>query len=101
MEKNTMVNTFIPVASAIGGTVTYVVLGLLADEGVIPHLSFLGEISGGLTVGGLLFFILRWALKRNDSLTDKLHQMHEERNRIAEERYNKLESKLDEIILKK
>lgn len=96
MEKNTMVNSFIPLASAAGGIVTYVVLGF-----IVPDISIVSEVGGGLTVGGLLFFILRWALKRNDSLTDKLHQMHEERNRIAEERYNKLESKLDEIILKK
>lgn len=85
MEKTTMVNSVIPIASAVGGVVTYVALGF-----IVPDISIFSEIGGGLTVGGLLFFILRWALKRNDSLTDKLHQMHEDRAQTAERHFNEI-----------
>ncbi len=82
--------SFIPAVAAAGGAVTYWVLGFLAEIDIIPDLSILDKVGGGLTIGAILFFILRWALRRNDALTDKIHALHEERNKMTEDHFREI-----------
>lgn len=89
-QREIMVNSTIPAISAIGGAATYWILGLLAEADVIPYVSVIDKFGGGITIGAVLFFILRWALKRNDSLTEQIRQMHEERSKAAEKNYAEL-----------
>lgn len=82
--------SFIPAVAAAGGAATYWVLGILADTDIIPDISAIDKVFGGVGVGAILFFILRWALKRNDDLTNQIHQLHKEGNEMREQHFREI-----------
>jgi len=89
-KQLTMVDSFIPAAAALGGIVTYWVIGFVEDAGMGLAISAFEKVGGSMTVGLVLFFLLRWALKRNDSLTEEIRTMQKERASSAEQHFQEI-----------
>jgi hypothetical protein len=96
-----MLDQIIPTIAAIGGGGTYIALRFVSDVifGVVDGeavsvLSIIEKGAGGVTVGVVLFVLLRWVIKRNDKLTDEIRDMHETNNALRQQHYEKLEKLL-------
>jgi hypothetical protein len=88
-----MLNTLIPLTSATATVVTYWVLGFFVDEvGMGLAASTVEKAIGSFTVGAILFFLLRWALKRNDNLADQITALQKERDAMHKAHFEEIKT---------
>ena len=77
--KNTMIDQVILISTSFAAVVGWYVIAFLQASGVVDKVTSFDAWIGGVSLGAMVFFALRWAFKRNDALTEKIHQMHVER----------------------
>jgi len=102
----TMFHSAFPTIAAIGGGGLYIALRFTSDvifgivEGaeVVSVISIIEKGAGGVTVGVVLFFLLRWVVKRNDSLMDDIRKLHETNDQKREEHLQRMEKILREKL---
>lgn len=72
------IDTGITLATTVTGVTTYYAILALQSGNVIDKLTSADQWLGGVTVGAIVFFVLRWAFKRNDKLTTRIDTLHDQ-----------------------
>ncbi len=74
-----MIDQVILISTSFAAVVGWYVIAFLQASGMVDKVTTFDAWIGGVSLGAMVFFALRWAFKRNDALTEKIHQMHIER----------------------
>jgi hypothetical protein len=77
------IDSVITAGTAVAVTGGYYTVLLLQESNILAKFTNVDQWLGGGLLGGMVFFMLRWAFKRNDTLTQRIDALND---RLLEQR---------------